>query len=283
MSAAQKLLDIPLLLAPSPDLPALGPTAVYEKSLEGIHAAAVESDSLLPPPPPSLSPVIPPTSSRALSGQTSKSFTKRKEPALAVPGSSASPIIAASGVHYCLSPLPASFSSHPKRPLDDGSTPPHPKRLRTMAQQHPDVLYGPVDPDGSPKAIVGAAMELIPGLHPCDVFSAKYAHSQPGVISIRFRSHDTPDCFTERLLTCKYVGVWLSSTTRDIFAKHHDEKTSKACRVACASFALDDFVGTLAHTEGKLLYLARVDPILTFAAEIVLDVAENSVNKLADA
>ena len=43
MSAAQKLLDIPPILAPSPDLPALGPTAVYEKSLEGIHAAAVEN------------------------------------------------------------------------------------------------------------------------------------------------------------------------------------------------------------------------------------------------
>jgi hypothetical protein len=32
-------------------------------------------------------------------------------------------------------------------------------------------------------------------------------------------------------------------------------------------FALDDddFIGTLAPTEGKLLYMSRVDPVLTFA------------------
>ena len=315
MSAAQKLLDIPPILAPSPELPALAPAPVYEKSLEGINATQVEADTLLPPPPPSPSQVVPPTSSRALRGQTSKSFSKGKEPALAVPGSSASPIIAASDVQALLRvgmtpaaasetapqararhnenearlaefvtsieanvaaqsrehsrrlqeltllvrevqtasaatnlaenpvveqlraavvedrvritdmvnevhtlradidgqrvqktpplqlipPLPASFSSNPKRTLDGGLAPPRPKRLRTMAQQHPDVLYGPVDPDGSPKAIAAAAMELITGLHPSDVFSAKYAHNQPGVISIRFRSHDTADRFIESM------------------------------------------------------------------------------------
>ena len=86
----------------------------------------------------------------------------------------------------------------------------------------------------------------------------------------------------ERVSTYKFVGVWFSSTTRDIFAKHYDEKASKACRVASASFALDDFVGSLAPADGKLLYMARVDPILTFASEIVLDVVETSAAKLAD-
>jgi hypothetical protein len=38
---------------------------------------------------------------------------------------------------------------------------------------------------------------------------------------------------------------------------------------ACASFALDGFTGTLAPTEGNSLYIARVDPILSFASEIV--------------
>jgi hypothetical protein len=52
--------------------------------------------------------------------------------------------------------------------------------------------------------------------------------------------------------------------------------------VACASFALDDFIGILAPTEGKMLYMARVDPILTFAAEVVLDIDESSVSKLTD-
>ena len=86
----------------------------------------------------------------------------------------------------------------------------------------------------------------------------------------------------ERVSSYKYVGVWFSSTTRDIFAKHYDEKASKACRVACVSFALDDFIGSLAPTEGKLLYMARVEPVLTFASEVVLDVDETSVTKLTN-
>ena len=51
--------------------------------------------------------------------------------------------------------------------------------------------------------------------------------------------------------------------------------------MASASFALDDFVGSLAPTDRKLLYMARVNPILTFASEIVLDVDETSAAKLA--
>jgi hypothetical protein len=90
------------------------------------------------------------------------------------------------------------------------------------------------------------------------------------------------DEVVERVPAYKYVGVWFSSTTRDIFAKHYGEKASKACRMACASFVLDDFVGTLAPTEGKVLYMSRVDPVLTFAPEIVLDVEESSVSKLTD-
>ena len=52
--------------------------------------------------------------------------------------------------------------------------------------------------------------------------------------------------------------------------------------MASAKFALDDFVGSLAPTDGKLLYMARVNPILTFASEIVLDVDETSAAKPAD-
>lgn len=86
----------------------------------------------------------------------------------------------------------------------------------------------------------------------------------------------------ERVSAFKYVGVWFSSTTRDVFVKHYDEKSSKACRVACTCFALDDFIGTLAPTEGRMLYMARVDPILTFTSEIVLDVDDTSVHKLTN-
>jgi exonuclease III len=80
----------------------------------------------------------------------------------------------------------------------------------------------------------------------------------------------------------KYVGVWFTSTARDIFTQHYLEKASKACRVACASFALDSFIGALPPKEGKMLYMARVDPILTFGCEVVLDVEETLVQKLSD-
>ena len=52
--------------------------------------------------------------------------------------------------------------------------------------------------------------------------------------------------------------------------------------MASASFALDDFVGSLAPTDGKLLYMARVNPILTFASDIVLGVDETLAAKLTD-
>lgn len=53
------------------------------------------------------------------------------------------------------------------------------------------------------------------------------------------------------------------STTQDIFAKHCYEKVLKACRVACASFALDDFIWHsgaacgMWHLQRELLYMAR--------------------------
>ena len=82
----------------------------------------------------------------------------------------------------------------------------------------------------------------------------------------------------------KYVGVWLTSTARDIFAHHYREKALKACRVACASFALDAFIGELPPREGVLLYRARVDPasVLAFGCEVVLDVEVSSVQELMD-
>ena len=80
----------------------------------------------------------------------------------------------------------------------------------------------------------------------------------------------------------KYVGVWFTLMARDIFTQHYHEKASKACRVACASFALDSFMGALPPKEGKMLYMARVDPILTFGCEVVLDIEDALVQKMTD-
>lgn len=89
------------------------------------------------------------------------------------------PVIPA--VHPSVSPMPT-------RPLEDPVMPPA-KRFKTLGQRYPDVLYGPVDSDGSPRAIANAAMRLITGLQESDIFNARYAPGQPGVISIRFRDH----------------------------------------------------------------------------------------------
>ena len=80
----------------------------------------------------------------------------------------------------------------------------------------------------------------------------------------------------------KCVGVWFTSTAWDIFAHHYREKALKACRVACTSFALEAFIGVLPPKEGVLLYMARVDPVLAFGCEVVLDVEDSSVQKLMD-
>jgi hypothetical protein len=90
--------------------------------------------------------------------------------------------------------IPASATVPMPHALDDSVMPP-PKRLKTAGQQNPDVLYGPVDTEGNPRAIAKAAMELIPGLQLNDVYSAQYVPGQMGVISIRFRDHDKADEF----------------------------------------------------------------------------------------
>jgi hypothetical protein len=94
--------------------------------------------------------------------------------------------------------LPPVSYSHPKRPVEDYFTTGQAKRARSSQNPNPDVIYGPVDTDGNPKTIACAAMEQVPGLHPNDVFSAKYTHQQ-GYISVRFRNHESADRFMESM------------------------------------------------------------------------------------
>ena len=80
----------------------------------------------------------------------------------------------------------------------------------------------------------------------------------------------------------KYVGVWFTSTVHNIFAVHHCEKATKVHRVACTTFTLDAFIGVSPPTKGKMLYMARVDPILMYRCNVVLNVNEGWAKKLAD-
>ena len=74
----------------------------------------------------------------------------------------------------------------------------------------------------------------------------------------------------ERVSVYKSAGVWFSSrpgiSLQSIMIKRLQKHAGWQCQ-----FCLGCFVGSLAPTDRKLLYMARVNPILTFASEIVLD------------
>ncbi|RDB17742.1 RNA-directed DNA polymerase from mobile element jockey [Hypsizygus marmoreus] len=77
-----------------------------------------------------------------------------------------------------------------------------------------------------------------------------------------------------------YVGVTFVSTARSIFAEHYAVKASKARNVANATFAVETMLGSLAPADGKLLYLARVDPHLISGCEVVIDTVDSLTTEL---
>ncbi|KAJ7201576.1 hypothetical protein GGX14DRAFT_304047, partial [Mycena pura] len=78
----------------------------------------------------------------------------------------------------------------------------------------------------------------------------------------------------------KYVGLWFTSTHRNIFAAHYAEQASTARRVANATFAaVKSHLGSLPVREGLRLYMARVDCYLISGSEISLDVDSRLINE----
>ncbi|KAI0064582.1 hypothetical protein BV25DRAFT_1906569 [Artomyces pyxidatus] len=69
-----------------------------------------------------------------------------------------------------------------------------------------------------------------------------------------------------------YVGVTLQSTHRNIFARHYEAKARKGRSVAHVTLGLKSMVGRLPPREGTHLYMARVDPHLIHACDIIPDV-----------
>jgi hypothetical protein len=80
----------------------------------------------------------------------------------------------------------------------------------------------------------------------------------------------------------KFVGVLFTSIERNIFSTHYAKKASKARAVANMTFAVKDSVGCLPPPQGIQLYLAHIDPHLTFRCEVCLDVTHAHVSKLED-
>ncbi|KAJ7128509.1 hypothetical protein C8R44DRAFT_701007 [Mycena epipterygia] len=80
------------------------------------------------------------------------------------------------------------------------------------------------------------------------------------------------DLVVELVSEFKYVGIWLTSTTANIFSKNYSIKASKARNASNAAFAMKHRIGSLPIKEGLVLYMARVDCYLISGADVSLDV-----------
>ncbi|KAF7357586.1 Reverse transcriptase domain-containing protein [Mycena sanguinolenta] len=90
------------------------------------------------------------------------------------------------------------------------------------------------------------------------------------------------DTAVELVFEFKYVGVWFTSTHRNVFARHYAIKASKARVTSNAIFALKHRIGSLPVREGLVLYRARVDCYLISGGELALDTDAALLQDLQD-
>ncbi|KAJ7921775.1 hypothetical protein B0H13DRAFT_1604222, partial [Mycena leptocephala] len=72
----------------------------------------------------------------------------------------------------------------------------------------------------------------------------------------------------------QYVGVWHDLKAKDMYMEHHRIYLEKAERMANACLAVNRMVGGMSVWDARTLYMARVDPYLTSAADISPDVVK---------
>ncbi|OCH88481.1 hypothetical protein OBBRIDRAFT_779980 [Obba rivulosa] len=77
-----------------------------------------------------------------------------------------------------------------------------------------------------------------------------------------------------------FLGTLFCSTERNIFAPHYSAKAEKAQRVASSTLAVEALIGDIPPREGRLLHMSRVDPHLTYACDVVLDIDAPLLAKL---
>ncbi|KAJ7069239.1 hypothetical protein C8F01DRAFT_976823 [Mycena amicta] len=80
----------------------------------------------------------------------------------------------------------------------------------------------------------------------------------------------------------KFIGLAFCTTERNIFSKNYTIKASKARGLSRSTFAAERHVGMWAPAAGIRLYNARVDPHLTFGADVIPDVDEAGVKLYED-
>lgn len=78
----------------------------------------------------------------------------------------------------------------------------------------------------------------------------------------------------------KFIGIIFQSTTSDIFDAQYEERAAKALKVGNVLFSVEKHIGSLAPTYGYKLYMAQIDPHLTFGSEVCLDVAKKGISRL---
>ncbi|KAJ7022930.1 hypothetical protein C8F04DRAFT_898873, partial [Mycena alexandri] len=77
-----------------------------------------------------------------------------------------------------------------------------------------------------------------------------------------------------------YVGMTFQSTTKNIFAAHYSDKASTARGTVYSVLGVESYVGDLPPKEGRLLYMACIDPHLISGADVMVDVDDTALNLL---
>ena len=67
------------------------------------------------------------------------------------------------------------------------------------------------------------------------------------------------------------MGITFQSLSYNTFEEHYTVNAAKARAVSPATFTLQSFIGDLRPLKGLHMYMARVDPHLTFGCEVSLN------------
>ncbi|KAJ7440678.1 hypothetical protein FB451DRAFT_1415048 [Mycena latifolia] len=74
-----------------------------------------------------------------------------------------------------------------------------------------------------------------------------------------------------------YVGLTFKSTSHNIFVSHYTAKAATARRAGYTVLGIEAYSADLPPKEGKLLYMACIDPHLVSGADIVVDVDDKAL------
>lgn len=126
--------------------------------------------------------------------------------------------------------------------------------------------------------------EIYTGKNGCENQLAKCVFSchanRPGLHShppIMLGEHEM-----QEVKSFQYVGIHMSTDTKDMFQNQYKHAASKATTAMNACLAVDRIVDGLPVWEARTLYMARVDPYLSSGADVSLDITVANLKMLQD-